>query len=79
MTEAPKGDASKEPQLKSLEAPIILERNFLIGGKRITVHVTFPAQLGKEIGLENVYVCAQRLLVKAEGKGVAVKELRLGE
>lgn len=65
--------------MKPLEAPIILERNFLVSGKRVSVHVTFPAMLGKEIGLENAYLCAQRILVKLESKYTSVKELKLGD
>lgn len=65
--------------LKPLEAPIIVERNYLVGGKRVTVQVVFPSALGKDIGLEHSYQAAQRILLRVEGKNVAVKELKLGE
>lgn len=66
-------------ELKPLAAPITVEKNFLVGGKRVTFQAVFPAFLGKEIGLENVYKCAQKVLVRVEGKGVEVRELKLGE
>jgi hypothetical protein len=65
--------------LKPMEAPITLEKNFLVAGKRITVQVVFPSSLGKQIGLENAYAAAQSALVRVESKHAAVKELRLGE
>lgn len=65
--------------LKPMEAPVTLEKNYLVGGKRITVQVVFPSSLGKEIGLENSYTAAQRAIVRVEGKNVTVKELKLGE
>lgn len=65
--------------LKPMSAPIIVEKNFLVGGKRVTFQVVFPASLGEEVGLENVYACARKLLIRSEGKNVTVKELKLGE
>jgi len=65
--------------LKPMEAPITVERSYLVGGKRVTFQVVFPASLGKEIGLENAYTAAQRLILRCEGKNVQVKELKLGE
>jgi len=65
--------------LKPLKAPITLERNYLVAGKRVTFQVIFPADLGAEIGIENVYACAQRAIIRAEGKNSTVKELKLGE
>lgn len=69
---------SEEPELKPLEAPIIVERNFLVDGKKVTVHVTFPAKLGKEIGLENTYACAQGILVQAESDKAKIKPIKIG-
>lgn len=65
--------------LKPLKAPITVEKNYLVAGKRITFQVVFPASIGEEIGLENVYVCAQKILVRADSKNATVKELKLGE
>lgn len=65
--------------LKPMEAPITVERSYLVGGKRITFQVVFPASLGKEIGLENAYMAAQKIILRCEGKNIAVKELKLGE
>jgi hypothetical protein len=64
---------------KPMLAPIIIERNFLVNGKRVTAHITFPATIASEIGLENMYLCAQRVLVRLDSKEGKVKELRLGE
>lgn len=65
--------------VKPLLAPITVERSFLVGGKRVTCLVTFPATIAKEIGLENMYLCAHRVLVRLEAKDGKVKELKLGE
>jgi hypothetical protein len=64
---------------KPILAPITVERNFNVNGKRVTVHVTFPATIANEIGLENMYLCAQRVIVKMDSKEGKIKELRLGE
>ena len=69
----------KDDSPKPLEAPIIVERSFLVDGKKVTVHVTFPAKLGKEIGMENTYACAQGILVRAESTRAQVKELKAGQ
>ena len=66
-------------ETKPIMAPIIIEKNFLVGGKRVTCQVTFPVGIAKEIGLENMYLCAKSVLVKLEGKDGKVKELKLGE
>lgn len=65
--------------VKPMVAPITVERSFLVNGKRVSCHVTFPAMIAKEIGLENMYLCAQRVLVRLEAKDGKVKELKLGE
>ncbi|HLE47196.1 MAG TPA: hypothetical protein VI818_02780 [Candidatus Thermoplasmatota archaeon] len=64
---------------KPMVAPITLEKHFLVGGKRVTCHVTFPAQIAAEIGLENMFACAQRVLVRLESKEGKIKELKLGQ
>lgn len=69
----PKGD------LKPLEAPIIVERIYQIAGKRVTFHVVFPAALGRTIGLENVYQCAQAVVVRVESKNAPIKEVKRGQ
>lgn len=62
-----------------MAAPIIVERNYLVAGKRVTVQAYFPATLAKEIGQENLLACAQRVLLRVEAKGTEVRELRLGD
>jgi hypothetical protein len=64
---------------KPMVAPIILERTFKVGGKRVTCHVTFPAAIASEIGLENMFLCAQRVLVRLDSKETKVQEVKLGE
>jgi hypothetical protein len=76
---APLAPGPMADDLKPMEAPITLERSYLVGGKRITFQVVFPASLGKEIGLENAYTAAQKIILRCEGKNIAVKELKLGE
>ena len=65
--------------LKPLAAPIIVEKHFLIGGKRVAFQAVFPAHIAKDIGQENVYACAQKVLLRVEGKNAEIKELKLGE
>lgn len=72
-------DAAAPSEGKPMIAPITVERNYLINGKRVTCHVTFPAMIANEIGLENMYLCAQRVLIKMETKEGKIKELKLGE
>ena len=66
-------------ELKRMSSPITVERTFLVQGKRVTCQVTFPALIGDEIGLENVYACAQRVLIRLDSKDTKIKELKLGE
>lgn len=65
--------------LKPMQAPITVEKNYLVAGKRVTFQIIFPAILGAEIGLENTFQCAQRIIVRADSKHATVKELKLGE
>ncbi len=69
---------SDKDDRKLLEAPIIVERSFLVDGKKVTVHVTFPAKLGKDIGLENTYACARGVLVDVDSDKAKVKPIKLG-
>lgn len=64
---------------KPMIAPITVERNYLVNGKRVTCQVTFPAMIARDIGLENMYLCAQRVIVRLESKDGKIKELKLGE
>lgn len=66
-------------EAKPLVAPITLERHYLIAGKRVTVQVVFPSHVAKDIGAENVYLCAQKVLLRVESKHTEVRELKLGE
>lgn len=66
-------------EAKPMAAPITIERNYQVNGKRVTAQVTFPAAIAKEIGMENMYLCAQRVIVRLESKEGKIKELRLGE
>ena len=68
-----------DPAGKPMVAPIILERAFRVNGKRVVAHVTFPATIAKEIGLENLYLCAQRVLVRLESKDATIQDLKLGD
>ena len=64
---------------KPMVAPITVERSYRVGGKKVVCQVTFPAAIAKEIGLENMYLCAQRILVRLESKDTKISELKLGE
>ena len=64
---------------KPMVAPIMVERSYRVGGKKVVCQVTFPAAIAKEIGLENMYLCAQRILVRLDSKDAKIQELKLGE
>lgn len=64
---------------KPMVAPITVERSYRVGGKRVVCQVTFPATIAGEIGLENMYLCAQRVLVRLESKEAKIQELKLGD
>ena len=68
-----------EEKAKPMVAPIIIERSFRVAGKRVTAHITFPAAIASEIGLENMYLCAQRVLVRLDSKEAKIQDLKLGE
>jgi len=64
---------------KPLESSIALEKTFRVDGKKVVVQAVLPATLAKEIGMEAMLACAQRLLVTCESKQAKVVPLRLGE
>lgn len=68
-----------DDEAKPMVAPITVERAFQVAGKRVVCQVVFPATIAKEIGLENMFLCANRVLVHLESRDVRIKELRLGE
>ncbi|MCA1814324.1 MAG: hypothetical protein LC624_10310 [Halobacteriales archaeon] len=67
-----------EEPLKKLEGPITVEQLFTVDGKRLAVHVTFPAVIATEIGMEQLLVAANRCLVSIDSKTHKVEKVRSG-
>jgi len=69
--EAPKGE-----QTKKFEGPVSIERSFKVDGKKLTILVTFPAQVVQEVGMEALLVAANRAIVTIESKNHAIDKFR---
>lgn len=57
-----------DEELKRMVGPITIEQAFNVDGKRLLVKVTFPAAIAADIGMEQMYQCANRALVHLESK-----------
>ena len=70
---------AEEPRpegLKRVEGPITIEQPFTVDGKRLLVTVTFPAAIAADIGMEAMFLAANRCLVKVESKTHKVERPR---
>jgi len=70
------GDAPKGEQTKKFEGPVSIERSFKVDGKKLTVLVTFPAQVVQEVGMEALLMAANRAIVAIDSKNHAVDKFR---
>lgn len=61
---------------KKFEGPVSVERSFKVDGKKLTILVTFPAQVVQEVGMEALLMAANRCLVTIESKNHAVDKFR---
>jgi hypothetical protein len=61
---------------KKFEGPVAVERSFKVDGKKLTVLVTFPAQVVAEVGMEPLLLAANRAIVTIESKNHAVDKFR---
>ena len=68
---APPADATKK-----FEGPVTVERSFKVDGKKLTVLVTFPAAVVKEVGMEPLLMAANRAVVTVESKNHVVDKFR---
>lgn len=75
MVDAPDPDASGE-DTGPPKGPVKVERQFKVDGKKMTVLVTFPAQVAEEIGLDDVLVAANRAVVTIDTKNHDVEKIR---
>lgn len=75
MVEAPDPDASGD-ETGPPKGPVKVEREFKVDGKKMTVLVTFPAQVAEEVGLDNVLVAANRAIVTLDNKNHEVEKIR---
>jgi hypothetical protein len=71
MADAPPPDA-----MKKFEGPVSVERSFKVDGKKLTIMVTFPAQVVQEVGMEQLLLAANRCIVTIESKNHAVDKFR---
>ena len=67
----PPGEATKK-----FEGPVAVERSFKVDGKKLTILVTFPAQVVAEVGMEQLLLAANRAIVTIESKNHAVDKFR---
>jgi len=64
---------------RPLESSIAIERTYRVGGKRVTVQAVLPSTLAKEIGMEAMLACAQRLVLTMDSKETHVEQVRMGQ
>lgn len=62
--------------MKKFEGPVTVERSFKVDGKKLTVLVTFPANVVSEVGMETLLMAANRCIVVVESKNHAVDKIR---
>ena len=67
--------ATPEPT-KKFEGPVSVERSFKVDGKKLTILVTFPAQVVQEVGMEQLLLAANRCIVTVESKNHVVDKFR---
>lgn len=75
MVQAPDPNASGD-ETGPPKGPVKVEREFKVDGKKMTVLVTFPAQVSEEIGLDNLLVAANRAIVTLDNKNHDVEKIR---
>lgn len=75
MPERP-NDAPKGDEMKKFEGPVSVERSFKVDGKKLTILVTFPANVVAEVGMEPLLLAANRAIVTIESKNHAVDKFR---
>jgi hypothetical protein len=61
---------------KKFEGPVAVERSFKVDGKKLTVLVTFPAAVVKEVGMEQLLLAANRAIVTLDSKNHAIDQFR---
>lgn len=65
------GDETGPPK-----GPVTIEQQFEIDGRKLDVHVKFPAQVSEEIGLDKLLVAANRALIHIETDDHDVEKIR---
>jgi hypothetical protein len=72
--DAPDPDAGDETGPP--KGPVTIEQPFEIDDRKLDVHVTFPAQVSEEIGLDKILVAANRAVVKIETDDHDIEKIR---
>lgn len=75
VVEAPDPDASGE-ESGPPKGPVKVEREFEVDGRKLTVLVTFPAQVSEEIGMDNILVAANRAIVTLDTNSHEIEKIR---
>lgn len=56
--------------------PVIIEQGFRVDGQKLTVRITFPAEVAREFGMDTVLQIANKGLVAIETKNHEVRKVR---
>ncbi len=65
-----------EEGTKKFEGAIKIERSFKIDGKKLTILVTFPGEIVKEVGMEGLLLASNRAIMTIESKNHRVEKFR---
>jgi hypothetical protein len=76
MAEPTESKAPAAEATKKFEGPVTVERSFKVDGKKLTVLVTFPAAVVKDVGMEQMLLAANRAIVTLDSKNHAVDAFR---
>lgn len=70
------GESPSPEATKKFEGPVAVERSFKVDGKKLTVLVTFPAAVVKEVGMEQLLLAANRAIVTLDTKNHKVENFK---
>lgn len=76
MSEPTESKAPGVEATKKFEGPVAIERSFKVDGRKLTVLVTFPAAVVKEVGMEQLLLAANRAIVTLDSKNHAIEAFR---
>ncbi len=68
--------ATADEGTKKFEGAIKIEQSFKVDGKKLTVFVTFPGEIVKNVGMEALLLAANRAIVTVDSKIHRVEKIR---